>query len=132
LNFGAVEWLWAGIVGATTGVTGAGAIAGAMGGLMIGLGLEGGSVEELGTGLVEEGIWTILDRGGFSGTGGYCVGWDKELLLSMRSDSELNDVKVDELSLSSKCIGSKRDSISELGWLEQRRTSCNSSQMVRA
>jgi hypothetical protein len=119
-------------VGATTGVTGAGAIAGATGGLMIGLGLEAGSVEELGTGLVEEGIWTILDGGGFSGTVGYCVGCDEELLLSMRSDSELNDVNVDELSLSSKCVGSKRDSISEFGWLEWRRTSCNSSRMVRA
>jgi hypothetical protein len=99
---------------------------------MIGLGLEGGSVEELGTGLVEEGIWTILDGGGFSEIVGYCVGCDEELLLSMRSDSELNDVKVDELSLSAMCIGSKRDLISELGWLERRITSCNSSRMVRA
>jgi hypothetical protein len=60
-------------VGATTGATGAGWTAGAMGGLMIRLGLEGGSVEELGTGLVEEGIWTVLDGGGFWGTVGYCV-----------------------------------------------------------
>jgi hypothetical protein len=73
LNFGAVEWLRAGIVGATTGVTGAGAIVGAMGGLMIRLGLDGGSAEELGTGLVEEGIWTVLDRGRFLGIVGYCV-----------------------------------------------------------
>jgi hypothetical protein len=41
------------------GVTGAGGIAGVTGGLMIGLGLEVGSVEELGAGLVEEGIWTV-------------------------------------------------------------------------
>jgi hypothetical protein len=47
------------MVGTTTGATSAGGTAGAMGGLMIGLGVEGGSAEELGTGLVEEGIWTV-------------------------------------------------------------------------
>jgi hypothetical protein len=113
LNLGVVEWLWAGIVGATTGATGAGAIAGVTGGLMIRLGLEGGIAEELGTGLAEEGIWTGLDRGRFSETVGYCVGCNKELLLSIKSDLELNDAKDEELSLSSKCVGSKSDSISE-------------------
>jgi hypothetical protein len=86
---------------------------GATGGLTIRLGLEGGSVEELGAGLVEEDIWTMLDRDKFSGTVGYCVGWDEEWLLSIKSDSELNDVKDEELSLSSKCVGSKSDSISD-------------------
>jgi hypothetical protein len=80
---------------------------------MIRFGLEGGSAEELGTGLVEAGIWTVLDRGRFLGTDGYCVGWDEELLLSIKSDLELDNVKDEELSLSSKCVGSKRDLISE-------------------
>jgi hypothetical protein len=41
------------------------------------------------------------------------IGWDREWLLSIKSDLELNNVKDEELSLSSKCVGSKRDSISE-------------------
>jgi hypothetical protein len=91
-------------VGATTGATG---------GLTIGLGLEGGIAEEPEAGLVEEDIWAELDGDIFSGTVGCCVGWDEELLLSIKSDSELNDVKDEELSLSSKCVGSKSDSISD-------------------
>jgi hypothetical protein len=48
----------------------------------------------------------------FPGTWGGCVGgcegFEEELEISGRSVSELNEVKV-ELSLSSKCVGSKRD-----------------------